>query len=591
MNRKLVSLAITLVLVLSNVGCSERFVEKHINTTIKDPIDRDINMSRDEFKEVLRPLKQDESQKQKEEQSQKELPYSPVVLAPEPPDVLSAKTATLSITEDVPIKDVLIELARLADLELALDPNISGGIILKVKERPIKDIVEMIADQASLRYSIENGILKVQKDGPYLASYNVDYINMNRSSKGTISTQTQVLSVDTAATNGGAGGGGGDGKGLTSGSNSEITISYDGDIWKTIEENLSKIVYGFDQGLIKDDNSSSQKVSAYYTINKQASTITVMADSKKQKAIKKYLDKLKQSLSAQVLIEAKIIEVSLSELYSAGIDWERLSGKDFVGTFGFAPSFSTSNDTVFGTIATSQIQKSNERSGALSSVAKFLEGFGTTRVLQNPRVTALNNQQAVLTFAKNKPYFTVQGTAQQEVTNTGGNTTTQPVTVTSTLRTIPIGIILSLQPSINLETQEVIMNIRPTLSKEASDQAVQDPAAQILNSSIGGNTEKIKSEIPVVEVREMDTVLKVKSGDIMVIGGLIEHEDNNRDTGVPGVSRIPLLGNLAKQVEKKTYIRETVILIQATIIPSGYYHPQDKKVYQTMMQDSRPLTF
>jgi type II secretory pathway component GspD/PulD (secretin) len=137
----------------------------------------------------------------------------------------------------------------------------------------------------------------------------------------------------------------------------------------------------------------------------------------------------------------------------------------------------------------------------------------------------------------------------------------------------------------------VIMNIRPTLSKEASDQAVQDPAAQILNSSIGGNTEKIKSEIPVVEVREMDTVLKVKSGDIMVIGGLIEHEDNNRDTGVPGVSRIPLLGNLAKQVEKKTYIRETVILIQATIIPSGYYHPQDKKVYQTMMQDSRPLTF
>jgi general secretion pathway protein D len=503
----------------------------------------------------------------------------------------------MSITEDVPIKDVLIELARLSDLELALDPNIDGGIILKVKDRQVKEVIEMVADQASLRYSVDNGILKVQKDGPYIVTYNVDYINLNRSSKSSISTQTQVLSVDSSGDNSSGGGSGGGGssnedKGLNSGSTNEISSSYDGDIWKSVEDNINKIIYASNQELLKDttkETNINTNPSYYYTINKQAGIISIMADSKKHKSIKKYLDTIKTSLSAQVLIEAKIVEVTLNEEYGAGIDWTNFTTNGFTGNLKLAPK-GISDFLIIGSAANSEINNV-ARTKNLTQLATLLEGYGTTRTLSNPRISALNNQQAVLTFAKNQPYFTVSGTLQQNTTNTTtGNVTTTPVTITSTLKTIPIGIILSLQPSINLETQEITMNVRPTLSRRDTTADVLDPAVAILNKSAGGAG--AESKIPAVEVREMDTVLKIKSGDVMVIGGLIEHYDDNNDYGVPGLSRIPILGNLAKQVKKKSTIKETVVFITATIAPTtGTYHPQDKKIYETFIQDTRPLTF
>ncbi|ETN98297.1 hypothetical protein RFI_39215, partial [Reticulomyxa filosa] len=400
-----------------------------------------------------------------------ELPFSPVILGPESPDVLSSKTVTLSITEDIPIKDVLIELSRLADLELALDPNITGGIILKVKDRPINDVIEMVVDQASLRYSVENGVLRVQKDGPYLINYTVDYINLNRSSKGSMTTQTQVLSVDLTGSNsagggsgGSSGGANGENQGLNSGSSNEITTSYDGDLWKSIEENLSRILYGHEQALIKTANEEI-KPTLYFTVNRQAGLIGVMADSKKQKAIKKYLDQVKLTLSAQVLIEAKIIEVQLNQAYSAGIDWKNASGDNLLANFLYAPTIT--KDSIFQGIVKSDIQMGNK----LQHMLRFIEGFGTTRILPNPRISALNNQVAVLTFATNKPYFTVSGSIQQQAANATGLVINQPLSISSTLKTVPIGIILSMQPSINLDTKEIAMNFA---------QAYQAPIQQMI---------------------------------------------------------------------------------------------------------------
>ena len=98
--------------------------------------------------------------------------------------------------------------------------------------------------------------------------------------------------------------------------------------------------------------------------------------------------------------------------------------------------------------------------------------------------------------------------------------------------------------------------------------------------------------MPVVQVRELDTVLKAKSGDVMVIGGLIQHIDNNSDVGVPFLSNIPLLGNAVKKVEKRSTVVETVILMTAKIItPRSNYHQHDKKLYDTFTQDPRPFAF
>ncbi|MBS0235889.1 MAG: secretin N-terminal domain-containing protein [Proteobacteria bacterium] len=595
----------------------------------KDPIDRDINLSRQEFKDTMRPhseipLHSTPGQHKYAHHDHKsgKLEYEPIVLAPDSPPNISSKLVSLSVTEDVPIRDVLVELARLASLELALDSNISGGVIMNVHDRPVNEVIELLADLASLRYSAEHGVLHVQKDTPYLVNYQVDYLNLVRSSKGSINVQTQVLSVETSSGSGsggssggssGGGGSSGDTKGLNSGSSNEVTTSYDGDLWASVEANVKSILHANIKNLsTADDNvevqdsaggGSTQQVSgqpgeankipatSFYAINRQAGMISVMANSKKQAEVKKYLEKVRQNLSAQVLIEAKLVEVSLNQEYAAGIDWGHLRGKGFITSVDTSPTALSAGSYFAGLLSSDllSVSKNPSTPNKTTQALKLLEGFGTTRVLQNPRVSALNNQQAVLTFATNKPYFTVQGTLQNPVVS-NNTTVAQPVSITSQLHTIPIGVILTLQPSINSETQEITMNIRPTISKEILGAAISDPAVQILSQSLSGTP--IDSKIPVIEVREMDTILKLKSGEVMLLGGLIENLDSNSDAGLPFLSGIPLFGNLAKSVSKTTSLKETVILLQATIIsPSGYYHPQDKAVYKQFAQDPRPLQF
>lgn len=688
---KFLKLSAVLALVLS-VSCTQSEINSAKDQMVKDPIDREVNMNRTEIKDAVRPSyeemqrrrQQQEDDKQADAMEKSEMDYAPVVVSPESPAVKSSKRVSLSVTETVDVKDILMELSRLADLELALDPNIKGGVILSVNNRPVNEVLEMVADMAELRYTVDKGVLRVMKDNPYLENYNVDFLNLVRSSTGSINTQTQVLSAVSGSSGGGSGGsgsgggggssgggggGGGSGSGsgsggtqdsFNSGSTNKITTQYSGDLWKSIEDNLVAILGsnvatlktadvqkasaptaaeilaardgkksgGSTKGgpneaegetneefLAATDAGVTSRVrptvnsvksappSTYYTVNKQAGIVSVMATFRKHKAVKSYLDKVKASMSAQVLIEAKVIEVALTEDYATGIDWDVTRAHGVQGKFSNGPEVGKvfSGGSIFsGAISTSQLKvNAGSTNHPISSLMKMIEGFGVTRTLSNPRITVMNNQQAVLTFAKNQTYYTVTGSLQQNVaTSTGGTTSVNlPVTISSSLHTIPLGVILALQPSIDLDTQEITMHVRPTLSTQV-DEGINDPAVELLKQSIiatSGSTadvSQINSKVPIVQVRELDTVLKAKSGDVMIIGGLIQHKDQNSDEGVPFLSRIPLLGNAAKRAEKSSNVTETVILMQATIIsPNGYYHPQDKKMYETFIQDSRPFVF
>lgn len=675
-----------LVLALS-VSCTQADNNISSEQFSKDPLDRELNMSRTEIKDSVRPTYQEMEQRREEDKlnaeaksmSSSDLDYAPVVVSPESPAVKSNKKVSLSVTENVDVKDILLELARLAELELALDPNIKGGVILSVNNRPVNDVLEMVADMAELRYTVDKGVLRVMRDNPYLENYNVDFLNLVRSSTGTINTQTQVLSAVTSSSSGGGGGGsgssggggggsGGSGSGsgsndsFNSGSTNKITTEYSGDLWKSIEENMVAIL-GSNVATLKTadvtkaapptaaeilaaragrtgrtggsttapgkqetgetneeflsatDASVASSVaptatsvrssppSTYYTLNKQAGIISVMATYRKHKSVKAYLDKVKTSMSTQVLIEAKVLEVELREDYATGIDWDMTRAHGVTGKFSNGPSFGTafgSGNIFSGTVQSSQIGANFGSSNRpISSLVKMLEGFGATRSLSNPRITVLNNQQAVLTFAKNQTYYTVTGSLQQNVATTTGGTTSVnlPVTISSSLHTIPLGVILTLQPSIDADTQEITMHVRPTLSTQVAE-GINDPAVELLKQSIvatSGSTadvSTITSKVPIVQVRELDTVLKARSGDVMIIGGLITHKDQNADEGIPFLSRLPLIGNAAKRAEKSSDVVETVILMQATILsPKGHYHQQDKKMFDTFMQDSRPFVF
>jgi len=590
--------------------------EENADLLERDPIDREGNITRREFREIIRPQKtlsklDAESgvvagDANYDEDGGTVPPILDTMLAVDAPDIDSAKRVSLTVDETIELRDVLLELARLAELELALDPSITGGVILTVKNRPVGEVMEMIAELANLQYTVNDGLMKVSRDAPYLENYHVDYLNMTRNSTGN-------MDVSTSSGSGGGGGssssGGGDSGGgdfssassFTAGSATSISTESSGDLWGAVETNINSILsaqLSRTQGSSSDSSSDTSDGSSV-TLNRQAGVISVFATQKKHKAIKKYLDMVLNNTSAQVLIEAKILEVELNDSYATGIDWSLARGAFSVtNTQGLALD-SLSNtfltNTVFSglvSLPTASKQFTNAK-----TVLTFLEGFGTTRALSNPRITIQNNQQAVLSFARNEAFFTIEVTPASTTTTGTTTSSSSETAISSSLNTVPIGVILALQPSINMDTQEVTMHIRPTLTSKVGD--IQDPAVRINaillaagDPLIAAEVSNLNSPIPIIQVRELDTVLKAKSGEVMIIGGLLQHSDRNADIGLPFLSEIPLIGNLTKKVEKTSKVVETIILMTAKIIPPrGNYHEHDKQMFRELTQDPRPFNF
>ena len=637
-----------------------------------DVIDPTTGMSRDDYREQLSPptpaLRNDKY-------NEPAIPnVSQLLIDPAPPTIGKDKLITLNVTEDIPLKEVLVELARRADIDIELDPNIRGGIIFRAKDKPFSEVIDRICELTGLRYSVENGVLKVERDFPYVENYQVDFLNLLRSNKGGVNITTQVLSGGGAS---GGSSGGASGDGLSSGSQSALKTEYEGDLWKSVEENIKNILnlYGTtspgisedsltrspsDDGLgevlgervrtaanaalpaptaagaaarpgaatgaaatprpgaavgtaarvpgaagtnantaaaVQADSGQGEIIptgSSLLSVNKQAGVISVLANQRQHREIKKYLAQINRQQSAQVLIEAKVVEVTLDEQHRNGIDWslavKKLSGlPDFsLGTKFPATPLSSDAGTSdnFFTFTLPNQEVLGIKGLNLDGFIQFAESFGVTRTLSSPRINAINNQQAVLTFAQNFVYF-VLDVQEQNSTSTTAGTGQNTLNINSTPRTVPLGVILTLQPSINLDTNEVTMNVRPTLSRMKGSAA--DPAVALIGAR--NNAPNISSLIPIVEVRELDSILKIKSGQVMVIGGLMEERVDNRDTGLPYLSKMPFTGNLFKTSSKNTEVVETVIFIKATIVPGYGVDPADKSLYRKFTNDRHPLTF
>jgi len=470
-------------------------------------IDRDANLTKDEAKYTLIKDKRDIKKEQEiPELTKKEnIPnISKLLISPPPPPIGSGKLISFSVTEEVPLKDVIIELGRIADIDIEVDPEIAGGIILKVKQKSLETIIERICELGKLRYSYTDGILRFEKDTPYSVTYTVDFL-------------------------------------------------IDDDLWSSIQSSIQSILTNLGDEDAKID------------INKPASVITIYANSKSQKKVNEYIERAKRNYSSQVLIEAKVIEVQLDDEFKAGIDWS------FVSDSKGADAVTITNKTSGAKGLVSGVVDGNIFGGNLIGTLNALKTFGTTKTLSSPRIHAINNQKATLEFINTLIYFTVENETQ---TTTGSSTTTQN-TSTSTKEEDTEGITLSITPSINLETQEITLNAVPELRVKVDE--VSDPV-NILN------------KVPVIQSRKMETSLKIKSGGIMVIGGLMSENTTNTDNGIPFLMDIPVLGYFFKSKEKDLKVVETVIFLKATIVDSeGGIDQYDKDFYKAYSSERRPL--
>ncbi|MDZ7788246.1 MAG: pilus (MSHA type) biogenesis protein MshL [Halofilum sp. (in: g-proteobacteria)] len=458
---------------------------------------------------------------------------------PAPSEPEEAERYTVVVNQ-VPVRELLFALARDADLEIDIAGDIKGNVTLNAMDETLPRLLERISYQAAIRYELEDDYLRIAADDPYLESYPVDYVNLSRKASSTVETATQITSTGF----GEDGGGGGSGGGSSGTNNSSTSLENESDnrFWETLERNLAGML-----NVEVADSGDQAESSRYLMINREAGYITVRATQKQHEQVQRYIDKVMESARRQVLIEATVVEVELSDQYQAGVDWSYISssvgGLDLLeqsltaGSLGSAPNaLATFVDTDLG-------------GGELQATVRALETFGDVSVMSSPKIMALNNQLAILKVVDNRVYFTidVEQTLDEGVTNT---------VFDSQINTVPVGLVMTVTPYIGAD-DEVLLNTRPTVSRILG--FVEDPNPSLADAGV-------TNEVPEIQVREMESLLRVNSGQVAVIGGLMQDSIDQSERSVPLVGNLPLVGNFFSYRDDRVEKTELIIFLRPTVI-------------------------
>ena len=529
-------------------------------------------------------------------------------LLPTPKATTKAQTYSVVVNE-VPVKEILFALARESKLNIDIHPSIQGRATLNAVDQTLPAILERLARQVDLTYKMEGNTLFIAPDSPVLRTYKVDYVNMNRDTKSFIGADGQISSSaqigESTSTNG---------NGANNSSRTSIDSTSKNHLWESLIINIKELLAETDKEVIvtrigaasKSDKQSNSKAtninsaqsdnakadtedrelqkSEYKTLlaanviaNAETGVISVRATNKQHEKVQEFIDKVMGSARKQVLIEATIVQVKLSDGYQAGIDWSRLGQ---LGSSGFV--FSQVLGPQIGTVVSAaNIARNgsgiiagyvNGNRGILSSV-QLLQQFGDTKVLSSPKLMVLNNQTAVMKVVTNKVYFTVQ--AQQSQAAVGGSVLSS---VTTTPNTVPIGLVMSVTPQIS-ETGNVNLNVRPTITSTNQQDDVQDP-----NPSLRGG---VASFIPVIQVSEMESILQVDSGKTAVLGGLMQDTIQRSTDKVPGLSSIPGVGKIFTGRNDSNQKTELVIFLRPTVIPDASLESDELQSYKQYLPEQQ----
>jgi len=510
-----------------------------------------------------------------------------------PPPKPQAKIPTYSVVvSEVPVKELLFALSRDTKQNIDVHPAVQGLVTLNAIDETLPAILERIAQQINVRVRSEGRSILVMPDTPYFRTYKVNYVNMNRETTSSVGVSGEI-----------SGSVGASSQASSNASNSKVDTKSNNNFWELMRQNIESILsatkavsQSADQRAAKAESDRAAReeriaqaeavsragpnAAALFStafsgpasvasdskndivINSVTGTVSVLGTEKQHLLVQQYLDSVTSSSQRQVLIEATIAEVRLSNNYQAGIDWSRIAA----GT-GF-----TLQQQVLGTNLTDAPRMVIGYSNATSSVGniaaslRMLEQFGNTRVLSSPKLMALNNQTALLKVVDNLVYFEVQ--AQ---TTTTPNTPSL-TTFNTTAKTVPVGLVMSVLPQIT-EGNVVNLTVRPTISRVLS--FVDDPNPQLVN---------VKNKVPQIQIREMESVLQVGSGQTIILGGLMQDDvQRNRDS-LPGVGRLPSpVSDVFSYRDEAVSKTELIVFLKPTVIVNPTLDSDELKFFQRFL--------
>ncbi|MDD5330627.1 MAG: pilus (MSHA type) biogenesis protein MshL [Sulfuricella sp.] len=522
-----------------------------------------------------------------------------------PPKAAPPEETYSVVVNNVAVHELLFALARESNLNVDIHPGIEGSVTLNAVDQTLPQLLARIARQVDMRYELDGPNLAVMPDTPFLRNYRVDYLNMSRDAAGNVSIATQIATTGIGP--GSVSGGGAGGATSSNNSTTSVTNKSNNRFWETLVQNIKDILRETDK-ILPDGSSETTteqtdsqtttgtgapapaagrrnykpsapsiaaspnpaaltnagttvvrrttfREAAAVIANPENGLLGVRATSRQHEKIREFLDQIMSSARRQVLIEATVVEVRLSDQYQQGINWSRLRHGDTGFNFsqaaiGTLPS--GVNPGVSPGIVTLGYANPNSAIGNIAATIQLLESFGNVKVLSSPRISVLNNQTALLKVVDNKVYFTI------EVTITPATTTSaQLIVYTTTVHTVPVGFVMSVTPQID-DGDAVTLNVRPTISRITG--YVNDPSPPLAQAGV-------TSPIPEIQTREMESILKVGSGQVAVMGGLMQDSVNNIKDAVPGLStRLPLIGDVFSYRNETSTRSELVIFLRPIVI-------------------------
>jgi len=523
-------------------------------------------------------------------------PVQQTLALPKPRPSRKAETYSV-VVNNVPVRDLLFALARDAKVNVDIHPGITGNVTLNAIDQTLPQLLTRIAKQVDMRFELDGPNLAVMPDTPFLKHYKVDYVNMARNVTGTVSANTQI------ATGLPTGSGAMPATGASGGniSNTRIENSSKNQFWESLEKNIKDILRETDKVLPEGSSETSYeqnneqtatgaaalpqtgrraaqtiasalqanpspssasqatgttlvrhstfREAASVIMNAESGVITVRATQRQHDRIQEFIDRVTNSARRQVLIEATIVEVTLNDGYKQGIDWSRFrsDGSGFSVTRPASGSVVDTANSAFGIVL-----KRLDAPLNLVAAVDLLQSFGTTKVLSSPRLSALNNQTALLRVVENVVYFNVKSDLTPS-TVIGG---LPIVATTTTPQSVQVGFVMAVTPQVS-DAQNVTLNIRPTISSISDWKEDPNPS----NKAAG-----VQNLIPQIRTREIESVMRINSGDIAVLGGLMEDRVDYNNGRLPLLGQIPVAGELVTKRDKKKKKSELVIFLRAVVI-------------------------
>jgi len=436
---------------------------------------------------------------------------------------------------------------------IVVHPEVTGSISLRLSNVTLHEALSVVEDVYGYDIKRNNHVIQVYPAGIRTETIALNYLFLTRyGSSNTTINSGGISDNDSESNNSSNNSSNNESNNQNSNQDNQnsnginIQTSNESDFWTELKETLTAFV----------GNEAGRSV----LISPQAGLVTVRGLPQEIAAVKKFIHDTETHLHRQVIIEAKIMEVTLKDDYQQGIHWDQVLGN--IGNTDF--TFNTSG-TLAGNLIASQIggETSLAFSGSdFSGVIDLLQTQGNVQVLSSPRITVTNNQKAVIKVGEDE-YFV---TDVSSTTTTGTSTTTTPEVE---LTPFFSGIALDVTPQID-GNGSVILHVHPsvTLTEEQ-------------NKTIKLGNDVLILPLAQSRVRETDSIIRAKSGEIVVIGGLIETYTINKESKTPLLGDIPVLGELFKSKRETTQKRELVIMLKPIVV--------GQDTWKTQLQDARSL--